>query len=33
VHLPYGFNSIKLSSGHGVRRQFGRPGYETDLLY
>ena len=33
VHLPYGFNSIKLVSFGNGRAQFGPPGYECDLLY
>jgi putative oxidoreductase len=33
VHLPYGFSSIKLQSVTSDGPQFGKPGYETDLLY
>jgi putative oxidoreductase len=33
VHLPYGFNSIKLKAVVDGRAQFGPPGYECDLLY
>ena len=33
VHLPYGFNSIKLIAVGNGRAQFGPPGYECDLLY
>ncbi|WP_158903468.1 DoxX family protein [Burkholderia sp. L27(2015)] len=33
VHLPFGFTSIKLMSVTAAGPQFGRPGYETDLLY
>ena len=33
VHLPYGFNSVKLESVMGTSIHFGPPGYETDLLY
>jgi putative oxidoreductase len=33
VHLPYGFNSIKLRAIVDGRAQFGPPGYECDLLY
>ena len=33
VHLPYGFNSIKLLSFNDGRAQFGPPGYECNLLY
>jgi putative oxidoreductase len=33
VHLPYGFNSIKIMSVTSGRAQFGPPGYEVDLLY
>ena len=33
VHLPYGFNSIKLRAVTAAGPQFGPPGYETDLLY
>jgi putative oxidoreductase len=33
VHLPYGFSSIKLQSVTSAGPQFGKPGYETDLLY
>jgi len=33
VHLPYGFPSIKLQAVTAAGAQFGKPGYETDLLY
>ena len=33
VHLPFGFTSIKLMDVTSAGPQFGRPGYETDLLY
>ena len=33
VHLPYGFSSIKLLSVTAAGAQFGRPGYELNLLY
>ena len=33
VHLPYGFSSIKLQAVTAVGPQFGKPGYEVDLLY
>ena len=33
VHLPYGFNSIKLISVTLGQAHFGPPGYECDLLY
>jgi putative oxidoreductase len=33
VHLPYGFNSIKLQGFTAAGAQFGPPGYELDLLY
>jgi putative oxidoreductase len=33
VHLPNGFSSIKLQSVTPGGAHFGRPGYETDLLY
>jgi putative oxidoreductase len=33
VHLPFGFTSIKLMAVTSAGPQFGRPGYETDLLY
>jgi len=33
VHLPYGFNSIKLLAVTSAGPQFGPPGYETNLLY
>lgn len=33
VHLPNGFNSIKLPSVTTSGAHFGQPGYETDLLY
>jgi putative oxidoreductase len=33
VHLPYGFSSIKLQSVTKDGPQFGKPGYETNLLY
>ena len=33
VHLPNGFNSIKLLAVTPAGAQFGQPGYETDLLY
>jgi putative oxidoreductase len=33
VHLPYGFNSIKLVAVTSAGPQFGPPGYETSLLY
>jgi putative oxidoreductase len=33
VHLPYGFSSIKLLSVTRDGPQFGKPGYETSLLY
>src|SRR5580692_4215827 len=32
VHLPNGFNSIKLQSVTAAGPHFGQPGYETDLL-
>lgn len=33
VHLPNGFSSIKLQSVTSAGPQFGKPGYEVDLLY
>jgi putative oxidoreductase len=33
VHLPYGLSSIKLLAAIAAGAQFGRPGYETKLLY
>lgn len=33
VHLPFGFSAIKLISVDARGPQFGKPGYETDLLY
>jgi putative oxidoreductase len=33
VHLPNGFSSIKLQAVTAAGAQFGKPGYETDLLY
>lgn len=33
VHLPYGFSSVKLLSVTEAGAQFGRPGYEVNLLY
>ena len=33
VHLPYGFSSIKLMAVTADGPQFGKPGYECDLLY
>ena len=33
VHLPYGFSSVKLLSVTEAGAQFGRPGYEINLLY
>lgn len=33
VHLPYEFSSIKLQSVTSAGPQFGKPGYEVDLLY
>jgi putative oxidoreductase len=33
VHLPYGFSSIKLMAVTADGAQFGKPGYECDLLY
>jgi putative oxidoreductase len=33
VHLPYGFSSIKLQSVSKDGPQFGKPGYETSVLY
>lgn len=33
VHLPYGFSSIKLQAITVAGPQFGKPGYEVDLLY
>jgi len=33
VHLPYGFSSIKLIAVTADGAQFGKPGYECDLLY
>jgi len=33
VHLPYGFSSIKLQSVTKDGPQFGKPCYETSLLY
>jgi putative oxidoreductase len=33
VHLPYGFSSIKLQAVTAAGAQFGKPGYEVDLLY
>ena len=33
VHLPYGFLAIKLQAVSSAGVQFGKPGYEVDLLY
>jgi putative oxidoreductase len=33
VHLPYGFSSVKLQAVTSAGAQFGKPGYEVDLLY
>jgi putative oxidoreductase len=33
VHLPYGFSSIKLQAVTSAGPQFGKPGFEVDLLY
>ena len=33
VHLPYGFNTIKLQAVTAAGAQFGPPGYEIHLLY
>jgi len=33
VHMPYGFSSIKLKDVVNGEPQFGKPGYECDLLY
>src|SRR5262249_13889336 len=33
VHLPYGFSSIKLQAVTADGPQFGKPGYEVNLLY
>jgi putative oxidoreductase len=33
VHLPYGFTAIKLQDVTAEGPQFGKPGYEVDLLY
>src|SRR4051812_15774808 len=33
VHLPYGFSSVKLLAVTADGPQFGRPGYEVNLLY
>jgi putative oxidoreductase len=33
VHLPYGFNTIKLRAVTAAGPQFGPPGYELNLLY
>jgi putative oxidoreductase len=33
VHLPYGFSSIKLMAVTADGAQFGKPGYECNLLY
>lgn len=33
VHLPYGFSAIKLQDVTADGPQFGKPGYEVDLLY
>ena len=33
VHLPYGFNTIKLKGVTAAGPQFGPPGYELNLLY
>ena len=33
VHLPYGFSSLKLMAVTADGAQFGKPGYECDLLY
>jgi putative oxidoreductase len=33
VHLPYGFSSIKLQAITAAGPQFGKPGYEVDVLY
>ena len=33
VHLPYGFSSVKLQDVTAAGPQFGKPGYELNLLY
>lgn len=33
VHLPFGFRSIKLLGVTATGPQFGKPGFETNLLY
>jgi putative oxidoreductase len=33
VHLPYGFSSIKLQAVTSTGAEFGRPGYELNVLY
>jgi putative oxidoreductase len=33
VHFPFGFSSIKLLAVTSTGPQFGKPGYETSLLY
>jgi putative oxidoreductase len=33
VHLPYGFSAIKLQDVAPDGPQFGKPGFEVDLLY
>jgi putative oxidoreductase len=33
VHLPFGFSSIKLQAVTAAGPQFGKPGYELDILY
>lgn len=33
VHLPYGFSAINLQGVTADGPQFGKPGYEVDLLY
>ena len=33
VHLPFGFSAIKLQALTSAGPQFGKPGFEVDLLY
>ena len=33
VHLPFGFSSVKLVAVSATGPQFGKPGYEVNLLY
>jgi putative oxidoreductase len=33
VHLPFGFSSVKLVAVTAAGPQFGKPGYEVNLLY